>query len=248
MMEHMFPPPLCDGLKLKKSTAYLVYYDNVAILTVVPENPVSSVFEVLSPENITYNIKDVPLECMVNLAFYSLKYSLDGQANQTRTLGGTVLTGLPEGPHSIVVYVECEPMGIFASETIYFTVSSTNTESVTLPPQNKTVTTDNVTLTLPIEEETSSTNNSLVEKNNLVPTENTKNTTRLTDGSHNLSVNATEAAVNTGKSETISFAVDQEPEPALASTPWTTIAVAIMTAVVVASNLIYFTIIRKKKQ
>lgn len=241
-----FPPATAGWFEVEEVYGvFIVYYDGLAILTVVPENPVFSIFKVLSPENITYNVEDVPLECMVNLVFYNLTYSLDGQANQTRTLGDLVLTGLSEGLHSIVVYVECEPMDIFASETIYFTVSSTSTQSVTLPPQNKTTTTNNITLTLPVEEEASLTNNSLDEKNNSALTENTKNTTGLTNGSPNLTVYAADTAVNAGKSETISFAIDNELEPA--PTTWTTTAVAIVTAMLVASVPIYFTPVRKRK-
>jgi hypothetical protein len=106
----------------------IVYYDGVKVLTVFSENSPSETIKVLSPENKTYNTPDVPLEYMVNQIFYTVTYSLDGQANQTIT-GNTVLNGLTEGSHSIVVYIESTPENITASKTIYFTISLANNET-----------------------------------------------------------------------------------------------------------------------
>lgn len=112
----------------------IVYYDGVEVLTLFSENLPSEVIKVLSPENRTYNTPDVPLEYMVNKIFYTATYSLDGQANQT-IIGNTVLTGLIEGPHSIVVYIEAAPENITASKTIYFTVSLVDNETKIFTPQ-----------------------------------------------------------------------------------------------------------------
>lgn len=106
----------------------IVYYNGIEALVVVPENPGASVILVLSPENKTYNTTDVPLEYKVNEYFFTTTYSLDGHAKRT-IMGNTVLTGLANGTHSIVVYIETAPGNITASETIYFTVSSTDSST-----------------------------------------------------------------------------------------------------------------------
>jgi hypothetical protein len=114
----------------------IVYYDGVEVLTVFSENPPSETIKVLSPENKTYNTPDVPLEYMANQIFFTVTYSLDGQANQTIT-GNTILNGLTEGSHSIVVYIESTPENITASKTIYFTISLANNETKIFTPQTE---------------------------------------------------------------------------------------------------------------
>ena len=112
----------------------IVYYDGVEVLTVFSESLPSEIIKVLSPENRTYNTPDVPLEYRVNQIFYTATYSLDRQANQT-IIGNTVLNGLTEGPHSIIVYIEGTPENITASKTICFTVSFVNNETKIFAPQ-----------------------------------------------------------------------------------------------------------------
>jgi len=111
----------------------------------VPENA-SLVISVLSPENTTYSITDIPLEYTVNRFFYGTTYSFDGQTNVTIT-GNTTLTGLPEGPHSIIVYIEDTPGNVSVSETVYFTVAPASTSISILSPENRTYNTADIPLT-----------------------------------------------------------------------------------------------------
>jgi len=78
---------------------------------------------IVSPENKTYNVKDVPLTFTVNEAASWIGYSLDGQMNVTIT-GNTTLTGLSDGSHSLVVHANDTAGNTGASEIIYFTIET----------------------------------------------------------------------------------------------------------------------------
>jgi hypothetical protein len=185
----------------------IVYYDGVEVLVVAAENPLSSVIKVLSPQNTTYNVAEVPLECKLNSIFYTTKYSLDGQENQT-FIGSTVLTGLSDGPHSIVVYAESPLDNSSASETIYFTVASARGISI-LSPQNKTYSTADIPLTLTKNETCYYTAYSLDGQLH-TDTENTI-LTGLSEGAHQLTVYANYTNSHMGESATVWFSVDTTP-------------------------------------
>ena len=88
----------------------------------IPEFPDTTppTISIVSPENNTYIEPPVHLKFTVSKSTSWIGYSLDGQANVTIT-GNTTITGLPEGPHSLVVYATDTDGNTGASETIYFT-------------------------------------------------------------------------------------------------------------------------------
>jgi len=92
---------------------------------------------------------------------------------------------------------------------------------------------------------------SLDGQDNVTLTETTLNLTELVNGSHTLTVYATDTAGNTAASETISFTIAKEDEtaPNPPSTSWTTTA-TIITAVAAAGAAItlYFTKTKKTAQ
>jgi parallel beta-helix repeat protein len=102
-----------------------------------------------------------------------------------------------------------------------------------ISPQNATYTTGNVSLNFTVNEEASWMGYSLDGQNNVTVTENTLNFTELSDGSHSLTVYATDTAGNTGTSETINFTIETP------STTQITIAIAII-ALIGAVFLVYF--------
>ena len=109
-----------------------VYYYRIEVLVVVPENSISSVIQVLSPKNITYDTSQVPLEYKVNRAFYTTTYSLDKQENIT-IVGSNSLAGLEDGTHHLTVYINCTESTKNDYATVWFTVD-------TRPPIIKDVT------------------------------------------------------------------------------------------------------------
>jgi hypothetical protein len=76
---------------------------------------------ILSLENRTYATSNVPLNFTVSEQTAWVSYSLDEQANITIT-GNTTLTGLPEGPHCLVIYAEDTAGNTGVSETIIFSL------------------------------------------------------------------------------------------------------------------------------
>jgi len=77
---------------------------------------------VASPENITYESFDVPLNFTVNELVSQIAYSLDGQENVT-VAGNTTLTGLSPGEYNVTVYAQDLAGNVGASETIYFNIA-----------------------------------------------------------------------------------------------------------------------------
>jgi multisubunit Na+/H+ antiporter MnhC subunit len=114
-------------------------------------------------------------------------------------------------------------------------------------PENKTYTVNDVALTFTVNELTSWISYSLDGKDNVSIIGNIT-LSGLSNGLHNMTVYVTDTAGNTGASETIYFTIinETEPEP---SEPFPTILVLgaiVITAVAVASVIIY--LIRKRKK
>ena len=113
---------------------YVIYgnnQDNYPLMTPLVAPPPLDItpptISIVSPENKTYTAKDVPLTFTVSKSTPWIGYSLDGQANVTIS-GNTTLTGLSDGPHSLVVYATDTDGNIGASETIYFSIETQHSE------------------------------------------------------------------------------------------------------------------------
>jgi hypothetical protein len=112
-------------------------------------------------------------------------------------------------------------------------------------PQNKTYSTDNVSLNFTVNEPVSWMGYSLDGQDNVTVTENTLNLTGLVNGLHNITVYATDTSGNTGASETFIFTVAKEPDPTQVA--WTTIAlVAAIAAVASIATIRHY--LKNKKQ
>ncbi len=75
-----------------------------------------------TPQNTTYNNTNLSLNFTVSKLPFWTAYSLDNQANTT-IIGNTTLTGLTEGPHSIVVYANDTAGNMGKSDTVFFTIN-----------------------------------------------------------------------------------------------------------------------------
>ena len=95
--------------------------------TVPPDTTSPTVF-VVSPENKTYTANNVPLNFTVSEQTSWIGYSLDEQANVT-IAGNTTLTALTDGAHSLIVYAKDIAGNTGASETIYFSIKTQQSES-----------------------------------------------------------------------------------------------------------------------
>jgi parallel beta-helix repeat protein len=201
------------------------------------------VITIASPEDKTYAVNDVPLTFTVSESTSWIGYSLDGQANITIT-GNTVLTGLVDGTHYVIVYANDTFGNIGASSTVYFTVDTTPPVITIVSPVDKTYESSTVPLNFTINEPKSWIGYSLDGQANITITGNTT-LSGLSDGSHSIIVYARDDAGNTGVSDIVYFTIDiseSEPFPL-----WIVAAVVIIAAAGVAL-LIYFIKTRKISQ
>ena len=81
------------------------------------------IISILSPENKTYTTSSITLNFTINEAATWIRYSLDGQANQTIS-GNTTLPTLADGAHKVRIYMQDTAGNTAASAIVYFTVNT----------------------------------------------------------------------------------------------------------------------------
>jgi hypothetical protein len=134
------------------------------------------------------------------------------------------------------------PIGYGTPDLFYVSPNDiTAPEIAVLSPENKTYTTD-IPLNFTVDESGSWMRYKLDAKTVGEIAGNTT-LTGLTYGAHNLTVYATDAAGNTGASQTITFTIAESPQPF--PTTWVAAAVGSI-AVIGAGLLVYFKKVRKK--
>jgi len=105
------------------STSKNEQYTPFGFGTVPPPDTTTPTIFIVSPENKTYTVTDVPLTFTVSEPTSWIGYSLDEQANVT-IAENTTLTGLLDGFHSLIVYATDTAGNTGTSEKIYFTIKT----------------------------------------------------------------------------------------------------------------------------
>jgi len=183
--------------------------------------------EVLSPENKTYAVADVPLVFNLSETTSWMGYSLDGQMNVTVS-GNITLVGLSEGVHTITVYANDAGGNVGRSVSVYFTINALPPNIELFSPENKTYTTNSVSLSFSVNEPTFWKGYSLDGQAN-VTIFGDITLAGLSEGSHSLVVYVRDTAGNAGASETVYFAVEtHQTEP---SQLWIVAIIAIVAGV-----------------
>ncbi len=172
-------------------------------------NATPPAISILSPENRTYSVGDIPLNFTVDETTSWIGYSLNGMINVTIT-GNTSMTGLLDGSYNVVVYANDTSGNMGASDAVHFTVDTTPLNISILSPENKTYTVDDVPLNFTISELTSWIGYSLDGQANVTITGNTT-LFDLADGSHSIVIYANDTAGNMGVSDKIFFTVAIPP-------------------------------------
>jgi uncharacterized protein YneR len=173
-------------------------------ISIPPVDTIPPIVVIISPENITYGVSFVLLDIFVNEQVSWIGYSLDGDDNVTIT-GDTVLSGLSEGPHNVVVFATDLAGNTGASNIVQFTfsippVDTTPPTVVITSPENTTYPNTTVALDFEINEQVSWIGYSLDGDDNVTITGDTV-LSGLSEGSHNVVVYANDTASNTGMSE-----------------------------------------------
>jgi hypothetical protein len=206
---------------------------------------------------------------------YYLDGSLLGQLNGLSSPFSVTLTGLSEGNHvvrvtAVVVSIQARASYLGFPATPYhvdtgniaFSVNIPPTVSILSPETNKEYTTSDVPLSFTVNKSFLQVSYSLDGQANVTHAKNTT-LTGLSEGSHTLTLYATDTAGNTGKSDTIRFTVAQETQPQQTepsqpqgetatqpSTPFPTtsaaVSVVVIVAAVVSIGLLVYS--RKRKQ
>lgn len=179
---------------------------------------------VVSPENRAYNVSSIPVVFTANKLISWSGYSLDSWANVTIGEHAT-LTGLSDGNHSIAVYANDTFGNMGSSSTVYFSVDTVRPTVSVLSPESKVYGTNEIQLNFTTDEPVSWLAYSLDGEDNVTTSRNIT-LAGLTDGSHNLTVYATDMVGNTGVSETVHFSI--EPFPIILVVAVTTTAIIVV--------------------
>jgi hypothetical protein len=171
--------------------------------TVPPE------LRVLSPENLTYTSNSVELVLSVNRPTTWIGYSLDGRVNATFT-GDDVLSGLSEGQHRLIVYVNDTFGNLVSSGAVYFSVDTLPPRLVVFSPENRSYGESDIQSVITVNEPVSWMGYSLDGRDNVTITANVTLAVVL-DGSHNITFYAIDLAGHTGSSGTVYFNIAPFP-------------------------------------
>jgi len=135
---------LLDGEERTENPITMIINANHTLEAVFVDIPPE--ISIISPENKTYPIKDVPLTFTVSESTSWIGYSLNNQANVT-IAGNTTLTSLLDGVYHVVIYANDTTGNMGASSTVYFTVDTTPpniTDVSQNPPKNNVLPEDEV--------------------------------------------------------------------------------------------------------
>jgi N-acetylneuraminic acid mutarotase len=187
--------------------------------------------QITSPENKTYS--KVTLSYTVNRATSWIGYSLDDRANVTIT-GNTELFNLSQGAHSVILYAN-DSSGNMGSSRVFFSVDSLPPDIVMILPQNQSYGSTDIQLVFSLNKNATRLAYSLDGGANVTIIGNVT-LPALTNGSHRLTVYATDEYGNTG-SKTVYFNI--APFPTL-----TVVGIAASIIIVIAGA--YLLIPRKK--
>lgn len=172
---------------------------------------------IVSPENKTYSLTDLPLTFTLSEATSWIGYSLNGEMNVT--IGGnTSLSGLSDRAHSLTIYANDTTGNTGASSTVHFTVDTSPPHVEILSPENKTYAIDSVSLSFTTNEGASWIGYSLDGQMNVTITGNTT-LPNLLNGLHSLTVFARDTAGNIGSSDMVYFTIDTTPPSVLIVSP-----------------------------
>jgi N-acetylneuraminic acid mutarotase len=196
---------------------------------------VPPVLEVLSPKsNATYTSKDVELVLSVNRPTTWMGYSLDGLANVTVT-GDSELTGLSEGAHNILVYVN-DTFGNIVYSNVTFSVDTAGPQIVVLSPENRTYGESDIQSAFTVDEPVEWMGYSLDGQENVTVTANVTLAV-LEEGSHNITFYAIDLVGNIGASRTVYFEISPFP---------TVLVVAIAVTITITLAASYLLLKRRK--
>ena len=169
---------------------------------------------VSSPTSSIYSTSGIPLIVSVNEETSWMGYSLDGQNNITIS-GDTIISGLSDGLHHLVVYANDTVGNMGVSSTVNFVVQIPQVDTtpptiIITSPKETTYSTSEIDLTFTINEPVSWRAYSLDGEDNVTITGNTV-LSGLSDEEHSIRIFARDNSGNTGVSNIVTFKIDTTP-------------------------------------
>ena len=164
------------------------------------------IIQITSPENQTYN--KVTLNFTVNRDTEWMGYSLDNQANVTIN-EETQLFNLSQGAHNIILYANDSLGNMGSSKRVFFSVDTIAPDIVIILPQNQSYGSTDIQLTFKVNKTVKWLAYSLDGEQNVTIIGNVT-LPALSNGSHRLTVYATDEVGNTG-SKTVYFNIAPFP-------------------------------------
>jgi hypothetical protein len=226
----------------------------------------SSPIGIVSPVHQTYNASWLFLKLQIfglgaSTFYYSMTYSIDGQANVTLPFttethehsfeltmtGQTTLHQLSEGIHNITAYQRLEavfgsspPEILWDSDSVNFTIDDQKAPSISnLSIENKTYPQDNLQLNFTLDESTSWIGYSLDRQDNVTVYGNLT-LANLPSGSHGIQVFANDTVGNIAASDIAYFSIAQPSNAIFNQTNLPFAALAIVISAVTLSLLVFF--------
>ncbi len=184
--------------------------------------------QITSPENKTYT--EVSLAFTVNRAPEWMSYNLDNKANVT-IKSETKLSDLSQGSHYVMIFANDSFGNMGVSDVVYFSIDFLGPAVNIILPSNQSYDTTDIQLTFTIDENATNLAYSLDGQPNVAIIGNVT-LPALSDGSHRLTVYATDALGNTG-SKTVYFNI--APFPMIA-----VVAASAMATIALAAGYLFF--------
>ena len=186
------------------------------------------IIQITSPENETYN--KVTLNFTVNRDTEWMGYSLDNRANVT-IMGKTELLNLSQGAHNIILYANDSLGNMGSSNRVFFSWDTIPPNIVIMLPQNQSYGSTDIQLTFEVNKTATWLAYSLDGQQNVTIIGNVT-LPALSNGSHRLTVYATDEVGNTG-SKTVYFNIASFPTV-------TIVGVAATITIVLAAGYLLF--------
>ena len=199
---------------------------------------------ILSPENKTYAMNDVALNVAIDEPTSWIGYSIDGQVNITIS-GNTTMIELPDGAHTVAVYANDTTGNTGYSDTVHFSTDTVPPKIQINSPENKSYTSNSVSLSFFVNERTTWIGYSLNGHVN-VTIEGNMTLVDLSSGAHAITIYANDSARNTGASETVHFSIETRGSITTVLSPELIVAVIVIIAVV--TSVLVYAIRRKAKR
>ena len=184
---------------------YFVYEHSTHEI-IVQSDTTPPTIQIVLPENKTYFANTVSLNFTVGEPTSWTGYRVDGQQNVTVAANATV-TGLSDGPHTIVVYANDTVGNMGASNAVHFSIDTVPMNINLLIPENETYMTSSISLNFTVNKPTSWRGYSLDGQNNVTIATNTT-LSGLSDGAHYVVAYANDTAGKMGASSVIRFTID----------------------------------------